>query len=373
MVETAGPALGDMTFCGVAVDGLNRRTWRAGPTSRVLTFFQTTALRAEGDRVEFLPLCYQDALAELRRRKPAAALLMCAPPDDAGNCSFGVEVSFVADLWREIPIRIAHVNPAMPRTSGDAGIPFDQLTAYFSADQALLAAPEKRPRTVDDAIVAHVADFVRDGDTLQIGLGRLPDAFARALTGRKHLKIHSGLLGDGLMDLIDSGAVDRAVVGTAIGSSRLYARLDHPALEFRPVTVTHGARELAAIDRLITINSALQVDLFGQAYAELTDQGLVSGPGGATDYARGARAGGGTRIVALPATARSVSRIVPPQQGRGPVSLSRFDIDVVVTEYGAADLRGLTHSARAAALIQNAEPSHRPALAAAWADYAEFL
>ena len=373
MVEAAGAALGDMTFCGVAVDGLNRRTWRAGPTSRVLTFFQTSALRAEGDRVELLPLCYQDALAELRRRKPVAALLMCAPPDDAGNCSFGAEVSFIAELWREIPIRIAHVNPAMPRTSGDPGIPFDRLTAYFNAEQALLAAPEKGRGLGDDAIAAHVANFVRDGDTLQTGLGRLPDAVARALTGRKHLKIHSGLLGDGLMDLIDSGSVDRAVVGTAIGSSGLYARLDHPALEFRPISITHGARELAAIDRMITINSALQVDLFGQAYAELTDHGLMSGPGGATDFARAARAGGGARIVALSATARSASRIVPPQQGRGPVSLSRFDIDVVVTEHGAADLRGLSHCGRAFALIEIAEPLHRPALAAAWAEYARLL
>lgn len=372
-VEAAGPALGEMTFCGIIVAGLNRRAWRAGPASRVLTFFQTPELRAEGDRVEFLPLCYQDALAELRRRKPAAALFMCSPPDDAGMCSFGTEVSFVAELWSEIPVRIAHINSAMPRTPGDPGIPFDQLSAWLDADQPLLALPETTPDPIAEAIAAGIAPFVRDGDTLQTGLGKLPDAVARALTDRKHLKVHTGLLGDGLMDLIASGAVDHAIVGTAIGTATLYDRLDHPALDFRPVSITHGSRHLAAIDRLVTINSALEVDLFGQAYAECTDRGLMSGPGGASDYARGARPGSGVRIVALPAMARSVSRIVPLGQGRGPVSLSRFDVDIVVTEHGAADLRGLTHADRAAALIAIAAPSHRPALTDTWAAYAEGL
>ena len=366
MVTTAGESLGDMIFCGVFVGGLNRLTWRGGPDSRVLTFFQSPELRAEGDRVDFLPLCYQDALAELRRRRPAAALFMCAPPDAAGNCSFGTEVSFIAELWREVPIRIAHINAMMPITAGDPGIPFDQLTAFIDADQPLLPLAGSVADSVTDAIAAHVAPFVRDGDTLQIGLGRVPDAVARRLTCRKHLKVHTGLLGDGLMDLVDSGAVDRAVVGTAIGTADLYARLTHPVLEFRPVSISHGPSELAAIERLVTINSALSVDLFGQAYAELTDRGLMSGPGGASDFARGARAGGGTRIVVLPAMRSSASRIVAPGHGPGPVSLSRFDIDVVVTENGTADLRGLGHADRATALIAIAAPNHRLDLTKAW-------
>ena len=368
-VEAAGAALGDMTFCGVFVGGLNRRVWRAGPGSRILTFFQTPELRAEGRRTEFLPLCYQDALAELRRRKPRAALLMCAPPDATGWCSFGTEVSFIADLWREIPVRIAHINPAMPRTRGDRGIPFDQLTAWFEADQPLVAVRATSPDPIGGAIAYHVAPFVTDGDTLQTGLGKVPEAVAHALTGHRHLKVHTGLLGDALMHLIRSGAVDHAVVGTAIGTAALYDQLDHPALEFRPVSVTHDPRGLAAIDRLVTINSALQVDLFGQAYAEMTQDGFMSGPGGASDFTRGARAGGGVRIVVLPATAGAVGRIVPPGRGRGPVSMSRFEIDVVVTEYGAADLRGLGHAARAAALTAIAAPAHRAMLAQGWDKY----
>ncbi len=370
MVATAGGSLGGMTFCGVFVGGLNRLAWRAGPDSRVLTFFQTPALRAEGRRVHFLPLCYQDALAELGRRRPDAALFMCAPPDADGNCSFGTEVSFIADLWPDIPIRIAHVNRSMPSTAGDPGIPFEQLTAFIEADQPLLAVAASPVTPQAEAIAAHIAPFVRDGDTLQTGLGRVPDAVARRLTERKRLKVHSGLLGDGLMDLVESGAVDQAMVGTAIGTAALYPRLTHPALEFRPVSITHGPRLLAALDRFVTINSALAVDLFGQAFAEMSGQEWMSGPGGAGDFSRGARAGHGTRIVALPATTSSASRIVPPGQGLGPVSLSRFDIDVVVTEHGAADLRGLCHAERASALIAIADPAYRHALRTAWSAHA---
>lgn len=370
MVASTGESLGDMTFCGVFVVGLNRLTWRAGPDSRVITFFLTPELRANGDRVDFLPLCYQDALAELRRRRPTAALFMCAPPDTAGNCSFGTDVSFIAELWRDIPIRIAHVNRMMPATAGDPGIPFDQLTAFIEAEHPLLALASVGSTPVANAIAARVAPFVRDGDTVQTGLGHVPDAVARGLRDRRNLKVHGGLLGDGLMDLIDSGAVDNAIVGTAIGSPELYSRLSHPAIEFRPVSITHGPRVLAAIDRFVSINSALAVDLFGQAFSEMGGNGLTSGPGGASDYARGARAGVGTRIIVLPATTSSTSRIVAPGQMPGPVSLSRFDTDLVVTEHGAADLRGLGHAVRAKALIDIADPAHRDALRNAWTAYA---
>lgn len=365
--------LGAMTFCGIWVGGINRRPWRAGETSKVLTFFLTPELRAEGNRVEYLPLCYQDALAELRRRRPSALLVTCAPPDAEGFCSLGPEVSFLADLWREVPVRIAHISADVPRTRGDPGIPFDALTAYVEGPAVPLAIPDGLADSIADAIAGGIAPMVRDGDTLQSGLGKVPDAVLRALTGRRDLKLWTGLIGDGGLDLIESGAVSEATVGTAIGGAGLYARLGHPALEFRPVSVTHGPRALAAISRLVTINSALEVDLFGQAYAELTPKGLMSGPGGASDFARGARPGGGLRIVALPASAREASRIVPPGAGRGPVSLGRFDIDVVVTEHGVADLRALSHSRRAAALIAVAAPAHQSALKAAWADYEKEL
>ena len=373
-VESAGDALGAMTFSGIFVGGVNRRTWLAGAETRVLTFFLTPELRAAGDRVEFLPLCYQDILAELRRRRPRAALFMCSPPDDRGQCSFGTEVAFIAELWRDIPVRIAHINPAMPRTPGDPGIPFAELTGYVEADQALPGIAEAAPDAVSNAIARHISPFVQSGATLQTGLGRIPNALLGSLADRRDLKLHSGLVGDGVLALLDSGAMacpGAATVGVAIGGERLYAALDHPAFQFLPVSVTHDLAILSAIDDLVTINSAIEVDLFGQAYAELTPRGLMSGPGGASDFARGAR-GHGVRIVALPALAagNSVSRIVAPGAGSGPVSLSRMDVDIVVTENGAADLRLLGHAARAEALIAIAAPDYRDALAGQWSETA---
>lgn len=370
-VDLAGNALGDMTFCGVFVPGLNRRSWRPNASSRVLTFFMTPELRAEPDRVDFRPLCYQDILAYLRGRRPDAALFMCAPPDASGVCSFGTEVAFIADLWRDIPVRIAHVNPSMPRTAGDPGIPFDQLTAFFEADQPLLTAAASKADPVTEAIAAYVAPFVPDGATLQTGLGKIPDAVMGALHGRRQLRLHTGLAGDGVLGLLQAGALapgPSALVGVAIGSPALYAALEDPTFQFRPTTITHGAEHLAAIEKFVTINSALEVDLYGQAFSELTSSGLISGPGGATDFARGARSSGGVRIVALPASAAGgrISRIVEPGAGAGPVSLSRTDIDVVVTEHGAADLRGQGYDARAEALIGIAAPDHRERLTGAW-------
>jgi acyl-CoA hydrolase len=170
--------------------------------------------------------------------------------------------------------------------------------------------------------------------------------------------------------LVRSGAMapgPSALVGVAIGSETLYAGLDDSHFQFRPVTVTHDAATLAAIERLVTINSAMEVDLYGQVHAEASARGFQSGPGGASDYARGARASsGGLRIIALPASAGGASRIVAPGRGHGPVSLSRFDVDVIVTEHGTADLRGKDHNQRAAALIAIAASDHREALERSW-------
>ncbi len=373
-VAAAGDALGEMDFSGVFVPGLNRQTWQAGPQSRLTSFFLTPEMRKHPARSRFLPLCYEDILRFYRATKPQAALFMCSPPDADGFCSFGTEVAFIAALWRDVPVRIAHVNPAMPCTPGDRGIPFAELTGYFEADQPLLTQTSAPPDAISEAIARHVAALIPNGATLQTGLGKIPDAVLRALTSHRDLHLHTGLIGDGALGLVQSGAMApgaSALAGTAIGSAELYAGLTHEHFQFRPVTVTHDPATLAAIDRLVTINSAMEIDLFGQAYAEASTRGFQSGPGGASDYARGARrSAGGLRMVALPAAAGAISRIIVPGKGHGPVSLGRFDIDCVVTEHGVADLRNTDYPARAAALTAIAAPEHRDALAAAW--HAEF-
>lgn len=370
-VAAAGSALGGMTFSGIFVPGLNKTTWNAGPQSQVLTFFQTPELKREGQRSRFLPLCYQDVLRYYRRNAPSAALLMCSPPDGNGNCSFGAETSFIAALWREIPVRIAHVNPLMPRTPGDPGIPFDQLAGYFEGGQPLRTMAGGTD-AISETIAALIAPLIPDGSTLQTGLGKIPDAVLRALGGHRDLRMHSGLIGDGALALVRSGAMasgPSALAGVAIGSAELYAGLDDPHFQFRPVTVTHDPATLAQIAGLVTINSAMEVDLYGQVHAEASSRGFMSGPGGAGDYARGARASsGGLRIIALPSSVGSKTRIIAAGSGHGPVSLSRFDVDLVVTEHGVADLRDLGHEQRAQAVIGIASPDHREDLARGWRD-----
>ena len=372
-IARAGAEVGDMTFTGIVVGGFNKQDWLIGPHARALTFFQTPQFKSRADRVTFLPLCYADVLAMLRDRPPSAAMFTCAPPDKDGWCSFGTQVDFIADLWPHIPIRIAHINPFMPTTRGHRGIPFDALTAYVEGEQPLLSMAEEQVDDITTAIGAHVAAYVPDGATLQLGLGKIPGAVLRALTSHRGLRLHSGLVGDAVLDLMAAGALATgaaATVGVAIGSQRLYDAVTDPLFSFQPISVTHNAVTIGAIPNFVSINSAIEVDLFGQAYAELTPRGLMSGPGGASDFTRGARLGGGLRIVALPSQARGVSRIVAPGEAAGPVSLSRMDIDIVVTEHGAADLRNLTHDDRAARLVAIAGETHREHLAAKWMRYA---
>lgn len=369
-VMAAGAALGPMIFTGIFVPGLNRRTYLANQDCRAATYFMTPELKEAGAAVEFLPLCYADMLAHLRSAKIDAALFSVSPPDETGNCSFGPVVDFLAELWPRIPTRIAHINPSLPRTNGPTGIPFEELTAFVEGDAAL---PESIDQSDEIArrIGEHVAAYVEDGATIQTGLGKVPGAVLRALAGRRGLRIHSGLIGDAVVDLAEAGAFADGVAvtaGVAIGTRRLYEAIQSPAYEFRPVAHTHSTPVVAGLDRFVAINSAFEVDLFGQAFAEVGPRGLVSGPGGASDFARGAKAGGGLRIVALPASAGSSTRIVA--SGRGPVSLGRMETDIVVTEHGAADLRYGNHGARAQALIAIAAPEHREGLARAWRDIA---
>lgn len=368
-------AWGDMTFTGVFVPGLNRATYLTGEKTRARTFFMTPELHAAGDRAEFLPLCYADILRHLRMASIGAALFKVAPPDADGRCSFGPVVDFLAELWPRIPVRIAQIDDRLPRTQGHAGIPFDELTAVIEQPEGALSVAGERQDTVAAVIARHVAGWVADGATVQTGLGRIPGAVLRALCDHRNLRIHSGLIGDGVLALRDSGALAGGApitTGVAIGSAALYAAIGESDFQFRPVSHTHAGQVIAGLERFVAINSALEVDLFGQAYSELTPTGLMSGPGGATDFARGARLAGGLSIVALPSETKGRTRMVASNPA-GPVSMSRFDIDLVVTEQGVADLRGRGHDKRAQALISIAHPDHREALARSWAEIAKRL
>lgn len=361
----AGRDLSGLTFTGIFVPGLNPMASLLQAGARFRTYFMLPEMLAHPGQVDYLPLPYRDIRRDLALNPPQAALFMVAPPDEAGLCSFGPVNDFLADIWESIPIRIAQINPRLPRTQGRA-IPHDALTAVIEAESEL---PESDPGTdaISQTIAALAAEVIPEGATVQAGLGRVPEAVLRGLTGHRGLAVHSGLIGDSTLNLLEAGALrDRAPItaGVAIGTRRLYDAASDPAFRFAPPSVTHDLRTLAAIDRFVTVNSAIEVDLLGQAYAEATPKGFLSGPGGASDFAAGARGMDGLRIVALPATAAkgAVSRIVAPGRATGPVSLGRFDIDIIITEFGRADLRGLSHEGRSAALIALAAPDHREAL-----------
>lgn len=361
----SGLSRGDLTFTSIWVGGLNDTTCLLQTGARITTFFMLPEF-LRNDRVEFLPLSYRGIRLWLADNPPQAALVMCSPPDATGRCSFGPVTDFIADIWERIPMLIGHINPALPATRGTPGIPLDRFAAVIEAGQEL---PQSDPGMdeVSARIAAHAAAIIPDGATIQAGLGRTPEAVLRGLTGKRGLAIHSGLIGDSTLHLLRSGALrsERPVTtGVAIGTKALYEAVSGPEFTFRPPSFTHDIANLAPIRRLVAVNSAIEVDIDGQAHAEATPSGFVSGPGGASDFSAGARGLDGLRIVVLPSTAAKgkVSRIVQARDATGPVSLGRPDIDLVITEHGIADLRGKSHAGRRDALIAVADPAHRAAL-----------
>lgn len=355
-----------LTVTGIFVPGLNPVAPLAGSGRRIQTIL--AAPDAGGD-TDYLPLSYRDLWHRLDRRPPDAALFALSPPDRDGMCSFGTVCDVLPALWPRIPVRIAQINPAMPRTRGAPLIPYTELTAVIEGETPL---PEQalKPSPLADRAAQHLAPLVPDGAVLQMGLGQMPEGVLRGLRGHRNLRIHSGLIGDAVLDLLKAGALapgNPVDAGVAIGSRRLYDAVAQEAFRFRPIPFTHDRLRMAGLGRFVTVNSAQQVDLFGQAYSEAAGGRFLSGAGGAPDFAAGAAlASEGLRVVVLQASRGlgKPGRIVPAGTGGGPITLSRHDLDVVVTEHGAADLRGLTHSQRAERLIAIAAPEDRAGLEA---------
>lgn len=355
-----------LTFTGIFVPGLNRLAGLLAAGARFDSFFMMPEFSGHDAQVRFLPFCYREIRLHLAAHAPDAALVMVSPPDEAGMCSLGPVNDFIADIWPRIPRIIAHVNPRVPRTQG-AAIPFDRFHAVIEGE-APLPVSDPGMDEVSARIAALARDMVPEGATIQAGLGRAPEAVLRGLTGHRNLSIHSGLIGDATLDLLEAGALRPEApicAGVAIGSARLYEAVGRGEFRFAPPSETHDIARLAAIETLVTINSAIEVDLAGNGHAEATPKGLVSGPGGASDFAAGARGLHGLRMLVLPATAAGgrISRIVAPGGATGPVSLGRFDTDIVVTEHGIADLRAATPAERRERLIAIAAPEHRAELA----------
>lgn len=327
------------------------------------------ALAAAGV-LDILP-CHYSALPGLIRGgalRVDVLLLQVSPPDAAGRHSLGLSNEYLLAALDTARVVIAEVNPAVPWVEGERSLGADEVDALVDAAYAPVEAAGAKPGAAERAIAAHVAGWVEDGATLQLGIGNLPDAVLAALHGHRDLGLHTGAVGEGIVALAEAGAltnarksIDRglAVAGLLMGGERL-RRWAHrnPALRLRATEYTHRAEVLASIDRLVALNAALEVDLTGQVNAEVAGGTYVGAVGGAIDFLRGAaRSRGGLPIVALPATAKGASRIVATLSG--PVSTPRADAGLIVTEHGVADLRGATLSQRVRRLIDIAAPECR--------------
>lgn len=328
-------------------------------------------------RYRALPFSYGGFVRYLREDVDIdLAVVQVAPPDARDLCSLGPSVEFAPLAVRKARRVLALVNRELPRFRGAVSLPFRRFDHVCEID-----APLPVYQTDDDAptriIAGHIASLVDDGSALQMGLGKVPGALASLLRERRKLRLHSGMLSDGLIELAEAGALDADFKHTCcvlVGSERLYRwAAEFDGLRVLGCEITHDARTLAGIDRFIAVNSALEVDLFGQCNLELAEGRAVSGAGGAPDFARAARLSrGGRSIVALNASYVSRnrgqrSRVVPRLGDPGLASLSRVDVDHVITEFGIADLRGASVHERAQAIIAVAAPEFRDDLQRAWA------
>lgn len=307
-------------------------------------------------------------------------LVQVSPPDDDGTVTLGIGVEYVADAIPHTRTLIAEINQQMPRTAGGPRLPLSAFAAVVETDRPLREAPTRAADPVDVRIAEHVASIVDDGATIQIGVGSLPSAVLDALTGHKDLGFHSGMISDGVLTLIEKGVITGArkeidpgvsVTGAALCSTEGYARLRGMPIVFRPASYTHAPPVLSQLGSLVSINSAIEVDLLGQVGAELARGVHIGAVGGQVDFSRAASLTGSRSIIALRSTNgsgdRAESTIVPSLRG-AVVTTARVDVDAVVTEHGVAMLTGCTVAERALRLIEVASPEHREALQRSLAD-----
>jgi acyl-CoA hydrolase len=348
LAETTDPAHADhvhfTSFCGT---GTNRKLAAAGA-------------------MDILPLHYSD-LPSVLREKADVLLLQVAEHPHGGRFSLSCASDYVEALVSSARVVIAEVNRQAPFTSAEISI--EDIDFIVRTDRPLPEMTKASPSPVERSIAVNVASLVEDGATLQLGLGVLPDCVADLLVDRRDLGLHTGVMGDGAMRLIQSGAITNlrkpfdtnlSVTGTLLGSRELlgFAHMN-PAIALRPIASTHALATLAALPKFTAINSALEIDLSGQMNTEIVGGRYVGAVGGALDFLRGARASqGGMPIVALPSTVevqgQHRSRIVPGLSG--PATIGRADAAIVVTEHGIADMRGLSLAERARKLIAIADP-----------------
>ena len=354
--------------------GMNRYDYTALGVE--LTAFLMSPDLRQGEargRLALLPLSYSGIGRYLAASPLDVALLHLSPPNANGLCSFGICSDFGPTVARRARLRIGVLNPSMPAAVNGPSIPVSELDVVLHIDAPLMEMEPVSTGALADAIGVIVAGLVPDGASLQVGIGNAPIAAVRALRSHRNLRFATGMLTPDYFDLDDAGALAADgghTTGIAYGHAEFYARATaDQRIRFVDTTTSHNEHRISGLPRFTAINSALEVDLFGQANLEWRAGRMVSGVGGAPDFIRGAaRSEGGRAIVALPSTAGTemrISRIVAKLNVPS-VSLGRSDADTVVTEYGAASLKGLSLDQRAQALIAIAAPKHQAQLERDW-------
>lgn len=307
--------------------------------------------------------------------RPRVSIVMVSPPDEHGYVSFGTTVDYTKGTTDYCEVVIAQVNKYMPRTFGNSMKHVRDFTYFVEIDEPLPEVKNVEITETEMKIGKHCASLINDGDCLQLGIGGIPNAVCAQLWDKKDLGLHSELVGDGVVDLLEAGVINnskkqskagRTVLGAAFGTAKLNNYLNNnPSVEFHPIDYVNNPMVIARNDNVVSINSCLQVDLLGQVVSDTVGLNQFSAVGGQVDFVRGATMSkNGKSIIAMPSTAKKglISRIVPIITEGSAVTTPRNDVNYVVTEYGIAQLKGKTLKERAKALIKIAHPRFRPHL-----------
>ena len=372
LIGHAGQLAGTRLFVGMSLTGVMTRVPDSIRLVSSVAMAPNAALIAAG-RMELIG-CHMSQLPWLLSEGPLkadVALVLVSPPDADGYCSLGPQSDYGWHAVQTAPVVLAEVNDNVPVIAGDTRVHLSRFGYTIRTSRPLPEYQRAIPTALEQRIAAHVARYIRDGSCLQIGFGKLGEAILAEAAGRRDLGVHAGMVGDTILEMMRDGIITNskkpqetglAVAGSVLGSSRavrLAAR--EPSLRIVSIAQTHDPARIAAIPDYVCVNSALEVDLLGQVNVETVGGRHVGALGGSVDFLRAAaRSPGGRSVVALPAaTGRGASRIVPRVDR---VSVLGADVDVIATEHGAAEVRGVPAAERARRIIEIAEPGQREAL-----------